>query len=69
MKATYQEIKDIANCTPKELAGKSTTEIGPYEIVGYYRPSNANWSFQVAVVVWDGSPLEVVLQFGHIWKR
>ena len=68
MKATFKEIKEIARFTPDELAGKSTLGIGPYEIVGYYRPTNANWSFQVAVIVWEGRPLEVVLQFGHIWK-
>ena len=68
MRATKKEIDEIIRATPKELDDKITLDFYP-EIIGYYRPSNANWSYQVGVITYKQKALVVVFQFGHIVAR
>lgn len=65
MKIRYKEIKNIIKNTPTQV---KKTQIHNYTslFVGFYHPSNANWSYQVHVIVFMGMPIKVVSCFGTI---
>ena len=65
-KYTYKEVVAIAKNTPDELRGKQISEIKGAFQVGYYHPSNANWSYLVYVVNHGGQLVEVATVFGQI---
>ena len=61
----YKDVKIAINCTTKKYDGKSINDF-PHIQIGYYHPSNANWSYQFYVID-NGRWLEtVVATFGHI---
>lgn len=66
MKTNYQDIKDVIRFTPEELKGKTRLDFSYYLEIGYYIPRNANWSYIVAVVDYDGYLTRVVTRFGEI---
>lgn len=61
----YSTIKRIINCTPKKY-NNEVTESYPCVRVGYYHPSNANWSYQMYVIDTGKRLMPVVSLFGHI---
>lgn len=64
-KFTFKEIKDIIECTPKELHLVEIVNMKAIK-VGYYHPSNANWNYEVYVVLYNGCLVKVVTTFGSI---
>lgn len=67
-KFTYKEIKQIIETTPAELKNKSTTDKifeGALQ-VGYYKPAQANWGYQVFAVQFDGQIVLCAAVFGWI---
>lgn len=66
-KYTYKEIKTIIECTPAELKNKSTTEFDTLLDLGYYKHSNANWSYQVKATIYKGVIVPLVFVFG--WTK
>lgn len=65
-KYSYKEIKEIIADTPPAYAGKSTTQLPAYNLVGYFHPKGTNWSYQVIAVNGMHAPLLLVLVFGHV---
>ena len=66
-KYTYKEIKRIIEWTPTELKNKSTNEFETLLDLGYFHPSNANWSYQVKATIYKGLIVPVVFVFG--WSK
>ena len=66
MESNYQDIKETIRFTPEELKGKTKLDFSYYLEIGYYAPSNANWSYIIAVVDYDGYLIKVVTRFGAI---
>lgn len=68
-KFTKAEIKKIAEYTPVELVGQDISKLMSVN-VGYYAPSNTNWSYQIYAIPHpskpDYIPDLVVTQFGYI---
>lgn len=60
MKLTKKQIEIIIEQTRKDIKGKSASL---YKTLGYYMPSNANWSYQAG---WTYEGDLVVTQFGII---
>lgn len=60
MKLTKKQIDAIRAHTPEEMKGKQT-HIS--ESLGYYMPTNANWSYQAG---WTFEGVLVVLRFGEV---
>lgn len=65
-KYSYKDIKAIEKHTPDDLKGKQISEIKGALQVGYFHPSNANWSYLVYVVNHGGQLVEVATVFGRI---
>lgn len=69
MKCKYQDIKDIYNWCDEYADDHAKALIGTQpscHIIAYFTPSQANWSYQVGVVMVDGVAYEVVLVFGEV---
>ena len=67
MKVNKKTIERIAVNTPAEL--KDSQSHYMYEIIGYYQPSGANWSYKVGYIEYNNQPLLVVENFGSIVVR
>ena len=65
MKLTKKQIDIIVSNTPSELHGKPVTGATGYEL-GYYSPVNANWAYHAQYINYNGVPVLVATQFGHI---
>ena len=65
MKLTKKQIDMIILYTPAELHGKAVTGWTGYEL-GHYRPAGANWAYHAQYIDYNGAPVLVVTQFGHI---
>lgn len=65
-KYTYKEIKAIIENTPASLKGIKINDIDKKIQVGYYHPSNANWSYLVYVVETCETLQEIATVFGEI---
>lgn len=64
----FKDVKEIIKFTPEHLKGREITSF-EYEQrlrVGYYRPLNANWNYEIYVVNDNGWLREVVARFGSI---
>lgn len=66
-KYTYKEIKDIIKWTPEELKNKSTLDFEELLDLGYFRPSSANWAYQVKATIYKGQIVPLVFVFG--WTK
>lgn len=62
----YKQIKQIMNNTKDELKNTSIERIKNKLLVGYYHPSNANWSYQVYCIDYKGALMMVACVFGII---
>lgn len=65
-KYTYKEIKVIIENTPATLKGLQINDLKERIEVGYYHPTNANWSYLVYVVKTCDRLQEVAVVFGQI---
>lgn len=65
-KYTYKEIKEIIQFTPTELKEKSTADFKILLDLGYFRPSGANWSYQVKATIHKGQIVPLVFVFGWV---
>ena len=65
-KMLHREIKDIIARTPADLKGRQLQHSAVLEEVGYYAPSNANWSYKVYKINYCGFPSMVVTQHNII---
>lgn len=64
-KFTYKEIKQIIAATPAELKKRKISDF-EYMDVGYFHPSQANWSYLVKTIIYNGRPELVAVVFGQI---
>lgn len=62
IKAIYDWCDQYADDEARELIGTQPST----HIVAYYTPSQANWSYQVGLVMYEGNMYEVVLVFGEV---
>ena len=51
--------------TPADLHGQPVKGWTGYEL-GYYSPAGANWAYHAQYIEYNGAPVLVVTQFGHI---
>ena len=65
MKLTKKQIDMIVLYTPEDLHGKAVSGWTGFDL-GYYSPANANWAYHARYVDYNGIPVLVVTQFGHI---
>lgn len=65
-KYTYKEIKELIEWTPAELKNKSTNDFEVLHDLGYFRPSGANWSYQVKATIYKGQIVPLVFVFGWV---
>ena len=65
MKLTRKQIDVIILYTPAELRGCPVQGWTGLEL-GYYQPANANWAYHAQYIDYNGAPVLVVTQFGHI---
>ena len=65
MKLTRKQINIIVFNTPAELHGKPATGATGQEL-GYYQPTGANWAYHAQYINYNGAPVLVATQFGHI---
>lgn len=65
MKLTKKQIDMIKLYTPNELHGQPVKGWTGYEL-GYYQPAGANWAYHAQYIEYNGAPVLVVTQFGHI---
>lgn len=63
MNLTKKQIDIISRYTPKELKGKS---LSLWEVIGYFVPAGANWSYKAGYVKFKGLYIPVVTMFGKI---
>lgn len=63
MKLTKKQIDIIRAYTPRALKGKQKSL---YTILGYYRPSSANWSYVAGYIKYGNRMHLVVTRFGEI---
>ena len=63
MKLTKRQIDTIIENTPTELKGFHTSFESD---LGYFMPSNANWSYRAGWVKFNGALIVVVKVFGVI---
>lgn len=65
----YRDIKDIYEWSEKYADDHAKKLIGTQpstHIVAYYTPSQANWSYQIGLVMLEQVAYEVVLVFGEV---
>ena len=65
MKLTKKQIDIIIKNTPALLRGCPVGSCAGVEL-GYYQPAGANWSYHAQYIDYNGAPVLVVTQFGHI---
>ena len=65
MKLTKKQINTIILYTPAELRGKPISGRIGVEL-GYYQPNNANWAYHAEYIEYNGIPIPVITQFGHV---
>ena len=65
MKLTKKQIDTIILYTPAELRGQPVQGWTGIEL-GYYSPANANWAYHAQYIEYNGVPIPVITQFGHI---
>lgn len=65
MKLTRKQIDIIKLYTPNELRGQPVKGWTGYEL-GYYQPAGANWAYHAQYIDYNGVPILVATQFGHI---
>lgn len=65
MKLTKKQIDTIILYTPAELHGQPVQGWTGVEL-GYYSPVNANWAYHAQYIEYNGIPIPVITQFGHI---
>lgn len=68
-KCKYADIKaiyDWYNRYADEKMAKMYNTQPSTHIIAYYTPSQANWSYQVGLVMVDGVPYTVVTVFGQV---
>lgn len=65
MKLTRKQINIIVFNTPAELHGKPVPGGAGTEL-GYYQPAGANWAYHAQYIDYNGAPVLVATQFGHI---
>ena len=63
MNLTKKQIDIIIKNTPKALKGK---QMSIWTTLGYYRPSQANWSYHAGYVEYKKQMILVVTVFGEI---
>ena len=64
----YKDVREIIKFTPEHLKDKDLNKF-EYEQrlkVGYYRPSNANWTYEIYIINDNDRLREVVVRFGTI---
>lgn len=64
MKLTRKQIEIIREHTPRELKGKQGFSF--VADLGYYTPSQANWSYMAGFIDYNGAKILVVKRFGEI---
>lgn len=65
MKLTKKQIDMIILYTPEDLRGQPLKGWTGYEL-GHYMPAGANWAYHAQYIDYNGVPIPVVTQFGHI---
>lgn len=65
MKLTKKQIDIIKLYTPKELQGQPVKGWAGYEL-GHYQPAGANWAYHAQYIDYNGAPVLVITQFGHV---
>ena len=65
MKLTKKQIDLIINNTPAELRRQPVGSCAGPEL-GYYIPAGANWAYHAQYIDYNGAPILVVIQFGHV---
>ena len=65
MRLTKKQIDVIILYTPAELKNKPVQGWTGCEL-GYYQPASANWAYHAVYIDYNGAPVLVVTQFGHI---
>lgn len=69
IKCKYSDIKAIYDWCEKYADEHAKSLIGTQpscHIVAYYTPSQANWSYQIGLVMLEQQAYEVVLVFGEV---
>ena len=69
VKCKYSDIKAIYDWSDKYADEHAKSLIGTQpscHIVAYYTPSQANWSYQIGLVMLEQVAYEVVLVFGQV---
>ena len=69
MKVSYSEVRRLKNTIKNEpvlLAAQQQGKQPSTETLGYFTPSQANWSYQVGLTRINGNLYKVVTQFGQI---
>lgn len=68
MKLKKKQIEIIRRNTPAEIVGKQRQHINAQYIekLGYYQPTNTNWSYVAEYISYKGQPLLIVTRFGEI---
>lgn len=69
IKCKYQDVKEIYEWCDKYADDHAKTLIGTQpscHIVAYFTPSQANWSYQIGLVMLEQQAYEVVLVFGVV---
>lgn len=65
MKLSKKQIDLIIKNTPADLHGQPVRGATGYEL-GYYQPAGANWAYHAQYIDYNGAPILVATQFGHI---
>lgn len=68
-KFTYEEIKEIIACTPKELSDLDTTHFDNIQWLGGYSAPSWNWGYTVGAFIYKGRVQLAAFRFGHIVAR
>lgn len=68
MKLTRKQIDIIRENTPKELKGKQASSVNEKygEVLGYFQPSQANWSYTAQYITVNNIKYLVATRFGEI---
>jgi hypothetical protein len=65
MKITKKDITSVISATPASLNDVNIRAMRSV-LIGYYTPTNANWSWELHAISVDNVPMVVAARFGSI---